>query len=117
MTSTQLRADAISLERAPKEPVALSTLAVLLHPDDEVAVAKSSLLPGTQLILNDGSVLRVSQLVPMGHKVALVGIPYDGVVHKYGQIIGFATQEIKAGQHVHTQNLGIKELTLDYAFS
>jgi altronate dehydratase len=117
MTSTQLRADAISLEKTPKEPVAISTVAVLLHPDDEVAVAKSSLLPGTQLILNDGSVLRVSQMIPMGHKVALVDVPYDGVVHKYGQIIGFATKEIKAGQHVHTQNLGIKELTLNYAFS
>jgi altronate hydrolase len=74
-------------------------------------------LPGTQLILKDGSIVRVSQMVPMGHKVALIDIPYDGVVHKYGQIIGFATQEIKAGQHVHTQNLGIKELKLDYAFS
>src|SRR6478672_2355501 len=117
MTSIQLRTDAISLQKAPKEPVALTSVAVLLHPDDEVAVAKVSLLPGTHLILNDGSVLRVSQMVPMGHKVALVDIPYDGVVHKYGQIIGFATQEIKAGQHVHTQNLGIKELELDYAFS
>lgn len=117
MTSTQLRTDTISLERAPKEPVVLSTVAVLLHPDDEVAVAKQSLLPGTQLILGDGSTVRVSQMVPMGHKVALVDVPYDGTVHKYGQIIGFATQEIKAGQHVHTQNLGIKELKLDYAFS
>jgi altronate dehydratase len=117
MSSTQLRTDAISLEKAPKEPVELSKLAVLLHPDDEVAVAKSSLLPGTQLILNDGSTLRVSQMVPMGHKVALVDIPYDHVIHKYGQIIGWATQDIKAGQHVHTQNVGIKELTLDYKFS
>jgi altronate dehydratase len=117
MTSTSLRPDTISLAKAPKEPVELANVAVLLHPDDEVAVAKQSLLPGTQLILKDGSIVRVSQMVPMGHKVALMDIPYDGVVHKYGQIIGFATQEIKAGQHVHTQNLGIKELKLDYAFS
>src|SRR6476469_8936044 len=100
MTSTQLRTDAISLEKAPKEPVALTSVAVLLHPDDEVAVAKVSLLPGTQLVLGDGSVVRVSQIVPMGHKVALVDVPYDGVVHKYGQIIGWATQDITAGQHV-----------------
>ncbi len=40
MSSTQIRTDAISLERAPKEPVALTSVAVLLHPDDEVAVAK-----------------------------------------------------------------------------
>lgn len=117
MSSTQIRTDAISLEKAPKDPVPLSDLAVLLHPDDEVAVAKQSLLPGTKLILSDGSVLRVSQMIPMGHKIALVDVPYDGTVHKYGQIIGFATQDIQAGQHVHTQNLGIKELELDYAFS
>lgn len=117
MSSTSIQADTLSLSRAPKDPVALDTLAVLLHPNDEVAVAKQSLLPGTQLVLGDGSIVRVSQMVPMGHKVALVDVPYDGAVHKYGQIIGFATQEIKAGQHVHTQNLGIKELHLDYAFS
>ncbi len=117
MSSTQIRSDSISLARAPKDPVALTSVAVLLHPDDEVAVAKISLLPGTQLILDDGSIIRVAQLIPMGHKVALVDVPYDGVVHKYGQIIGWASQDITAGQHVHTQNLGIKELDLDYAFS
>lgn len=117
MSSTSIQADSINLVKAPKEPVELASVAVLLHEGDEVAVAKESLLPGTQLILPDGAVIRVSQVIPMGHKVALVDIPYDGTVHKYGQIIGFATQEIKAGQHVHTQNLGIKELELDYAFS
>lgn len=117
MSSSQINTGAISLERAPKEPVALTSVAVLLHPDDEVAVAKSSLLPGTQLILNDGSILRVGQMIPVGHKFALRDVPYDGVIHKYGQIIGFATQDISAGQHVHNHNMGIKELELDYAFS
>ncbi len=117
MSSTSLQTESINLAKAPKEPVELATVAVLLHPNDEVAVAKESLLPGTQLILPNGSTVRVSQMIPMGHKVALVDVPVDGTVHKYGQIIGFATQEIKAGQHVHTQNLGIKELNLDYHFS
>ena len=80
---------------AQRAGCASTSVAVLLHPDDEVAVAKVSLLPGTQLILNDGSVLRVSQMVPMGHKVALVDVPYDGVVHKYGQIIGLPPRRSK----------------------
>ncbi|MCA9860655.1 MAG: UxaA family hydrolase, partial [Thermomicrobiales bacterium] len=117
MSSTSARPDSINLTKAPKEPVALSSVAVLLHPDDDIAVAKISLMPGTQLIRDDGSVVRIAQMIPMGHKVALHDIPYDGVIHKFGQIIGFATQEIKTGQHVHNHNMGIKELELDYAFS
>src|SRR3712207_7617687 len=44
---------------------------------------------------------------------------FDQPVMRYGQIIGYTSQEIKPGQHVHTQNLSIREqgsLTLDYAF-
>src|SRR5437868_1422921 len=100
--------------------VKLNDVAVHLRPSDEVAVAKQSLLPGTVLILPDDSQVRVSQMIPMGHKVALKSIAVNEPVHKYGQIIGFATQEIHPGQHVHTQNVGTGgdgSLTLDYAFS
>lgn len=102
--------------KAPKEPVALENVAVLLERDDDVAIAKEPLLPGTQLLLADGSVIRVSQMVPPGHKVALRDVPIDGRVMRYGQLIGFASKEIKKGQHIHTQNLYIKEFEKDYAF-
>ena len=43
--------------------------------------------------------------VPMGHKIALVDIPAGSAVVKYGYPIGIATEDIKAGDFVHTHNL------------
>src|SRR5207249_779897 len=37
-------------------------------------------------------------------------------LRRYGQVIGFATQDIEAGDHVHTHNLGIGELQREYEF-
>src|SRR5207244_8106907 len=42
----------------------------------------------------------------------LTGAP----LRRYGQVIGFATQDIEAGDHVHTHNLGIGELQREYEF-
>lgn len=43
--------------------------------------------------------------IPAGHKVALRDIAADDYVIKYGQIIGRATADIKAGDWVHSHNL------------
>ena len=37
-------------------------------------------------------------------------------VRRYNQIIGFATQPIAPGQHVHVHNLGMGDFVKDYAF-
>ena len=43
--------------------------------------------------------------IPLGHKIALTDIAVDASVIKYGADIGRVVAEIKAGDHVHTQNL------------
>lgn len=75
-----------------------------LHPDDNVAVATSDLSCG-DVVEICGKKLVIQQPIPKGHKVALVPIPKDGKVRKYGQIIGQATEGISPGQHVHVHNL------------
>ncbi|MBA2754891.1 MAG: UxaA family hydrolase, partial [Chloroflexia bacterium] len=101
----------------PRGPVPLADVAVLLHPDDEVAIAKEALLPRTVLQIATGDV-RVSAMIPAGHKVALRDVAEGSPIRRYGQIIGFATRAVTAGQHVHSHNLAVGEgqLTLDYAF-
>jgi altronate hydrolase len=37
-------------------------------------------------------------------------------VHRYNQIIGFATRPIAAGAHVHVHNLEVRDFARDYAF-
>lgn len=46
-----------------------------------------------------------TQDIPLGHKIALRDIPKGSNVIKYGRSIGEASQDISAGQHVHTQNV------------
>src|SRR3712207_2800923 len=106
----------MTLNTAPKGPVELNDVAVLLHPEDAVAIAKQPLLPRT-LLRTAGGEVRVGQMIPPGHKVALRAVPKGGEVRRYGQIIGFATQDIPVGAHVHSHNLSVGEgLQLDYAF-
>jgi hypothetical protein len=103
---------------AVKGTVDISEVAVILDPADAVAIAKKPLMPGTMLRMADKTELRVSGMVPPGHKVALKALAVDDPIRRYGQIVGFATAPISPGQHVHVQNMSIKEqgsLTLDYA--
>jgi altronate hydrolase len=106
----------LTLTTAPREPVELAGVAVVLDPVDDVAIAKSMLAPGTTLVASAGRV-RVRRAVPPGHKVALRAVARGTPVHRYGQVIGFATDDIVPGEHVHGHNLGIGDggLMLDYA--
>jgi altronate hydrolase len=102
--------------------VPLHEVALRLHPQDHVAIAKINLQHGIILILEDndsGSLLRVPvrQFIPSGHKVALVELAPGQELCRYGQIIGFATQTIQPGEHVHTHNLGLQDFARDYAIA
>lgn len=96
--------------------VPLGQMAIRLHPSDHVAIAKTPLPPGTQLEQDDGRVILVNQLVPSGHKLALSALEPGQPVRRYGQIIGFATQPVAPGEHVHSHNLSVADFARDYAF-
>ncbi|NVN87711.1 MAG: altronate dehydratase [Rhodopseudomonas sp.] len=85
---------------------------IRLHPDDAVLIARTTLLPG--IAVADG--VTTSERIPAGHKVAIRPIATGEPIRRYGQIIGFATQAIAPGQHVHTQNCGMGDFARDYAY-
>jgi altronate dehydratase len=95
--------------------VNFETTAILLNSQDNVAVLKRPLKPGDELRCRS-AVLRISQHIPAGHKIAVTSIADAAPVRKYGQIIGFAVGPIEPGSHVHTHNLAIKDFHRDYAF-
>lgn len=95
--------------------VALATVAVHLRPEDNVAVAARNLQPGLE-IEYQGSVICLENRVGLGHKFALRRIERQEPITKYGQIIGFAGEDIAAGQHVHTHNVRADAFERDYAF-
>ncbi len=81
--------------------------AVVIHPDDDVAVALRPLAAGRVRVRNGDQVteLEVAQDVPLGHKLALRDLPAGAVVRKYGEAIGALTQAVAKGGHVHVHNL------------
>ena len=83
-----------------------------LHPQDNVAIALADISQGEE-IGTSGQKLR--QPVKQGHKIALVAIQAGQNVLRYGQIIGQATADIAAGDHVHSHNLGMGAHSSDYA--
>ena len=73
---------------------------IRLHPADDVLIARSQLVGGTQ-----AENVAIKGLIPPGHKVATRDIAPGEPVRRYNQIIGFASKPIAAGEHVHTHNL------------
>jgi len=106
------------LTTASRGRMPLERVAVRLHPEDDVAIAREPLLPRTTLVDGEREIA-VAQMVPPGHKIAIRPIGEDQPIRRYGQVIGFASVDIAPGQHVHTHNVVVHqgELDLDYAFS
>ncbi len=82
-----------------------------LHPSDNVVVAVADLSPGD--IVDD---VKIARRIPRGHKAAVRPIAKDSPALKFGQIIGFATEDIAPGQWVHEHNLAFHSVDRDYEF-
>jgi len=85
---------------------------IRLHPDDNVVIARATLLPSTPV--HEG--VTAAERIPAGHKVAVRPIAAGEPVRRYGQIIGFATTPIEPGRHVHVHNSGMGDFAKDYAY-
>ena len=58
-----------------------------------------------------------SGLVPCSHKIATAEIRQGEAVRKYAQIIGYASTDIRPGEHVHTHNVDFRNTSADYEFA
>ena len=88
---------------------------IQLHPNDDVFIARHQLMSGDWI-----DQIKVKGLIPAGHKIALRALSVGDPVRRYNQIIGFASQAIAPGEHVHVHNLGLGDnkgdFARDYAF-
>ena len=89
------------------------TLTVRLHPNDNVVTARIALMPNTAVTAEG---LAAAARIPAGHKIATRPIARGEPVRKYDQIIGFASQDIQPGEHVHVHNVELHDFARDYAF-
>lgn len=83
---------------------AISDYAIIVNPDDNVAVVKNETYTGLVLLLPGGLTVTVKQAVPPGHRFALNDIPAGDYVRQYGQPIG-TSLGIEKGEWVTHENM------------
>ena len=84
---------------------------IRLDPDDNVVTATRALEAGTPV-----ESTQTTGLIPSGHKIATRDIKAGEQIRKYAQFIGLASQDIAAGDHVHTHNTAFRATDVDYEF-
>src|SRR3954466_14803593 len=77
---------------------------LLLHPDDNIVVARRDIVAGESVEL-DGESFLIPAAVELGHKLARRSIAPDERVLKYGAPIGSMKTSVARGEHVHLHNL------------
>jgi len=86
-----------------------------LHPNDDVVVARRPAAKGDSWFESDFGVL-AAQAIDLGHKMAVRTKFRGDAIRKYGQLIGYATEDISPGEHVHVHNLAIGDRRSEYEF-
>lgn len=56
-------------------------------------------------------------MIPRGHKIATTFIARGDAIRKYAQIIGYAVEDIAAGDHVHVHNIEFRNTDMAYEYS
>ena len=84
---------------------------IVLNQNDNVGVSQFIIPEKTKIKGHDISTI---DPIPFGHKVCLKSINKGDPIIKYDQIIGFASKDIKAGEHVHSHNLEFREFKRDF---
>lgn len=86
---------------------------IRLHANDNVLVVREPIALGQLLPEFD---LRMRAQVPAGHKIAARRIAQGEPVKKYDTVIGAASRDIEAGEHVHGHNLELVDFYRDPGF-
>ncbi len=89
---------------------------IKINENDNVAVALDVIPENTTVDVGDTKITTVME-IPAGHKFALVDMPEQTPVIKYGFRIGNTIAAVKAGEWIHTHNLktGLGDL-LEYCY-
>lgn len=88
------------------------SMTIRLDPADNVVTATRTLEIGAAV---DDVV--TTAIIPRNHKLASREIKAGEAVRKYAQVIGYATELIVAGGHVHTHNVEFRNTEEDYEIS
>ncbi|MBP7415233.1 MAG: UxaA family hydrolase, partial [Pyrinomonadaceae bacterium] len=92
------------LDILTEKAVAISDYAIIVNPDDNVAVVKNETHDGLRVTLVSGETVTIKRAVPPGHRFATREIPAGEFVRQYGQPIG-TSLGIEKGEWVTHENM------------
>lgn len=83
--------------------------ALIIDEKDDVVVAIEPIEKGTEInyVMKDSTVKKLTALddITIYHKIATRNVSKGYPITKYGEHIGVASIDIKAGMHVHSHNV------------
>ena len=85
---------------------------IRLDASDNVITATRNLEAGER-----AETATTQQIIPRNHKLASHPVAKGEAIRKYAQIIGYASADIAAGEHVHTHNVEFRNTDMDYEFA
>ena len=78
---------------------------IRMNPKDNCATFLEE-IPRNEIIeISKNQTIKINQVIPYGHKVALSDIKKGELIFKYGEIIGIATEDIMKGDWIHIHNV------------
>ncbi|WP_369282792.1 UxaA family hydrolase [Oscillibacter sp. GMB15532] len=83
---------------------------IRLNSKDNVGVVVQDVNAGEEVDFGNGLVVTALDSIALPHKLALVDIEAGSYIIKYGEIMGYATQDIPVGRHVHDHNCDSEKL-------
>lgn len=92
------------LDTPTKTAALISDYAIIVNPNDNVAVVKGETFNGLNVTLPNGNVVTLDQAVPPGHRFATRDIPSGEFVRQYGQPIG-TSLGIEKGEWITHDNM------------
>lgn len=82
--------------------------AIMIKEQDNVATALRDIKPNEEITVGMGDEAKpfvVQEFVSYGHKFSVKDIALGDNILKYGEVIGRATKDIRAGTHAHIHNI------------
>ncbi|MDF2821709.1 MAG: garD [Clostridiales bacterium] len=80
-------------------------LYIKIKETDNVAITVDMIKKGT-IVLDD---ILANEDIPQGHKIALIDIPQNGEIIRYGVILGYAVKDIKKGDWINEKMLELPQ--------
>ncbi len=83
--------------------------AILIHPDDNVAIALADIARGETVFVDEKKQFQAISDIAYSHKALMTDIVSGQDIIKYGEVIGQANAALNQGEWIHTHNMQTDE--------